>query len=390
MLQRTRSGGRRVRRERGAVISFLFVITLTNFLLVDEIASGSPQSLHPRSSSQSLSSSSSSSSSIDASSYPHSNDNETPQLLIISLDAFRYDYYDTFPMRSLTSLARKGVHAVNGLKGVFSTVTFPSHWTLATGLYEESHGLIGNSFFDPVTKSTFGKSSNERHWFGGEPIWVTAKRHGKRTGVFYWVGSGVDYGKECNPDFNIQPYSSKVPFSKRVDTVVKWLSEDKIDLAMMYYEQPDKAGHDHGAGSLAVMHKLREIDDELERMFQMLEERGIMNKINIIVTADHGMVNMTDEHAGIILYEDDPEITICTERISGYGIVLHFWTKPGREENLVTYLRKLSYDTGGHFDVYSKDEIPERWHYRNHVRIAPVIAVAHAGHAFQILKVRNI
>ncbi|CAH1795669.1 unnamed protein product, partial [Owenia fusiformis] len=32
-----------------------------------------------------------------------------------------------------------------------------------------------------------------------------------------------------------------------------------------------------------------------------------------------------------------------------------------------------------HFDIYRKEEIPERWHYQNHHRIAPLIVQAHSG-----------
>ena len=31
----------------------------------------------------------------------------------------------------------------------FQTKTFPNHWTMVTGLYEETHGIVANQFYDP-------------------------------------------------------------------------------------------------------------------------------------------------------------------------------------------------------------------------------------------------
>jgi len=42
-----------------------------------------------------------------------------------------------------------GVYLPAGLKSAFVTKTAPNHYTLATGLWEESSGVVGNDFFDP-------------------------------------------------------------------------------------------------------------------------------------------------------------------------------------------------------------------------------------------------
>lgn len=344
----------------------------------------------PTSGSPALSSLSSSSSSGNKGSHKRQEGKAAPQLLVISLDGFRYDYYDHVYLKSLRSLASSGVRARNGIKGVFSTQTFPSHWTIANGLFEESHAIIGNTFFDPVTNDTFTKRSNERHWFGGEPIWVTAKKAGKSVGIFFWIGSTVDYGKH-NPDHSL-PYNESVPLRERVDTVIKWLAEENLDLALMYWHQPDSAGHAYGALSNEVIKELEHIDVELERMLGLMRENEILNNTNIIVLADHGMMNRTNNHetSGIIeipIY--DPEISQSVDRIVEGAVVTHFWTKAGQEseDRLIDHLRRLDDQTGGHFSVYLKEELPSRWHYGDNARVAPVVAVADPGFQFLLLKV---
>jgi len=56
----------------------------------------------------------------------------------------------------------------------FPSKTFPNHYTLVTGLYPESHGIVSNTFYDPVLNKTFTISdteavSNAAFW-GGEPV----------------------------------------------------------------------------------------------------------------------------------------------------------------------------------------------------------------------------
>ena len=51
----------------------------------------------------------------------------------------------------ITSNGIKAKHLLN----TFVTKTFPNHFTLVTGLYEESYGIVANTFFDPVFNDTF-------------------------------------------------------------------------------------------------------------------------------------------------------------------------------------------------------------------------------------------
>ena len=81
---------------------------------------------------------------------------------------------------------------------VFVTKTFPNHWTIVTGLYEESHGIISNKFYAADLGkefNAFGRPAYKWAWdpkfWGGEPIWKTNERQGGKSGSFYWVGSEV-------------------------------------------------------------------------------------------------------------------------------------------------------------------------------------------------------
>jgi predicted AlkP superfamily pyrophosphatase or phosphodiesterase len=67
-----------------------------------------------------------------------------PYLVVLSMDGFRWDYPDLFPTPNLHSIMEKGVHA-KSLVPAFPSVTFPNHYSMATGLYPDHHGIVNNN-----------------------------------------------------------------------------------------------------------------------------------------------------------------------------------------------------------------------------------------------------
>ena len=70
-----------------------------------------------------------------------------PTVILVSLDAFRWDYAERAATPALDSIAAAGVRA-KGLIPVFPSKTFPNHYSMATGLYPENHGIVSNVFYD--------------------------------------------------------------------------------------------------------------------------------------------------------------------------------------------------------------------------------------------------
>ena len=117
-------------------------------------------------------------------------------VVLIGLDGFHPSYLERPQSRHLRELASAGVRA-RSLIPVFPTLTFPNFYTMATGLYPEHHGIVSNTMVD----SSLGRFTlrdraavRDPRWWGGEPIWVTAVRQGKRAATFFWPGSDVAIG----------------------------------------------------------------------------------------------------------------------------------------------------------------------------------------------------
>ena len=66
--------------------------------------------------------------------------------VIVSLDAFRWDYPAMYDTPNLNQMAREGVKAT--MLPSYPASTFPNHYTLATGLVPDHNGIINNTFWD--------------------------------------------------------------------------------------------------------------------------------------------------------------------------------------------------------------------------------------------------
>uniref|UniRef100_A0A4W5JUK2 Ectonucleotide pyrophosphatase/phosphodiesterase 2 n=1 Tax=Hucho hucho TaxID=62062 RepID=A0A4W5JUK2_9TELE len=113
-----------------------------------------------------------------------------PPLLMVSVDGFRASYMKrgSTVIPNIEKLRACGTHAPY-MRPMYPTKTFPNLYTLATGLYPESHGIVGNSMHDPVFDANFnlrGREKLNHRWWGGQPIWITAVKQGVKAGTFFW------------------------------------------------------------------------------------------------------------------------------------------------------------------------------------------------------------
>jgi hypothetical protein len=77
-----------------------------------------------------------------------------PTTILISLDGFRADFLNRGITPALNAFIASGV-SPRWMLPSFPSVTFPNHFTLVTGLYPESHGIVSNQFWDPELQEEF-------------------------------------------------------------------------------------------------------------------------------------------------------------------------------------------------------------------------------------------
>ncbi len=222
-----------------------------------------------------------------------------PTVILISLDGFRFDYVERFQPENLQKFILDGI-AANSLIPSFPTKTFPNHYTIATGLRPEHHGIVDNSFYDPKKDQEYRINKRELvtdgSWYGGTPLWVLAENNGMKAASYFFVGSEADV-QGVRPSYYYD-YDGRVNNLTRVSKVFEWLQmPDSIrpQMITMYFSDMDDVGHTYGSANNAQLSKrLVQLDRELGALFEGV--KSLDQDVNIIIVSDHGMADVPLEN----------------------------------------------------------------------------------------------
>lgn len=116
-------------------------------------------------------------------------------IILISIDGLRPEFYldDKYPAPHIQDMADNGTSA-RFVRGVFPTVTYPSHTTIVTGELPLSHGIYYNSPFEE------GGQTGKWYWdakeIKSETLWETVGKNGGTTASVFWpvtVNATIDY-----------------------------------------------------------------------------------------------------------------------------------------------------------------------------------------------------
>ncbi|KAI4876707.1 hypothetical protein NFI96_017986, partial [Prochilodus magdalenae] len=323
-------------------------------------------------------------------------------LLLISLDGLRAEYQHTWhSLIPVLDKLRKCGTSSSFMQPVFPSKTFPNHYSIVTGLYTESHGLVDNSMYDPVFDASFSLSSEEKdkpRWYLGQPIWHTAMYQGLRAGTFFWPGSDVKingsfpniyekydgysahYYTICVP----LVYNLSVPFEKRVFTVLKWLQlpdDQRPDFFTLYLEEPDKSGHNYGPVSGGLISAIQGVDKVIGQLMNGLKQLNLHECVNIIVVADHGMAETSCDKVEVLqdLVGDISHLYVYE---GPFGrIRARDATVPLDAAGLVANMTCKKPDQ--HIKAYLKRHLPQRFHYTKSRRIEDVNVLVNSNWLFE-------
>ncbi|KAF4796271.1 ectonucleotide pyrophosphatase/phosphodiesterase family member 3 [Turdus rufiventris] len=300
-----------------------------------------------------------------------------PPLILFSMDGFRAEYLETWSslLPNIGKFKTCGTHS-KYMRAVYPTKTFPNHYTIVTGLYPESHGIIDNNMYDVDLNAHFSLSGEEKFkpaWWKGQPVWLTAMYQNLKAGTFFWPGSDVPIEGTYPTLYNI--YNGSVPYEERISGILKWLDNaqpERPDIYTLYIEEPDSSGHSFGPVSAGVIKALQAADQALGMLMDGLKQRNLHKCVNLIVVADHGMEKT---YCSQLEYMTNyfKEVNFCiyagpAARIRAWNVPEDYFTfdSKGIVQNL-TCRRSPQ-----HFKPYLTPDLPKRFHYANNRRIDKV------------------
>lgn len=297
-------------------------------------------------------------------------------LILVSLDGFRWDYLQKFKTQTphLNELASRGVH-MERLIPVFPSLTFPNHYTIVTGLLPEHHGIVNNRMYDPNFKASFYIFDNpgptDGRWWGGEPIWVTAIKQGRLADCMFWPGSEAQIDGIRPTEW--KTFDAKVTPDEVVDTGLAWLQQtnQRPSLVTLYFHEVDTESHHHGVESSQVAQAVPEMDEAVGRLMDGLHRLQLDDVANVIIVSDHGMTDLSTNR--IIALSD--YVDLNSVQVDTWGAVAGLRPRDGNVDALYNKFAGKE----NHFKVYSRENMPARFHYTDNPRIPSVVLVADEG-----------
>lgn len=243
-------------------------------------------------------------------------------LVIISLDSLGYrdinEHQSELP--TLNKLVKGGTW-VKKIKGIYPTLTYPSHTTIVTGQYPNVHGIINNTKIQPQRRSP------DWFWYQRDvkspTLYDLARKQNLTTAAFLWpvtAGSKINYNlaeifpnriwtnqvlvslKASSPLFILemnkkygklrngikQPQLDDFITACAVDTI----KNKKPNLTLLHLVDMDSMRHRYGVRSDEAMAALHRLDNHVSQVIQATKEAGTFDDTNFVILGDHYQINV--------------------------------------------------------------------------------------------------
>ncbi|WP_022825639.1 alkaline phosphatase family protein [Hymenobacter norwichensis] len=248
-------------------------------------------------------------------------------VVLISIDGFRPDFYREakWPTPNLQRMAAQGTSA-DGVRGVFPSVTYPSHTTLITGVAPAQHGIYYNSPFEP--DGATGRWYWEENLIKTETLWDAVHKAGLKSASVMWpvsVGAPIDYNvpEYWSLDKNVDRFTpvrqqtmpkgllEEIELNATGKLTARDMSSDYVSgdengsrmaayilttykpaLLTLHVFGVDHAEHQDGRDGEHVRRALATADWVVGNIVEALAKAGIDKETAVIVTGDHGFVDI--------------------------------------------------------------------------------------------------
>ena len=226
-------------------------------------------------------------------------------------------------------------------------------------------------------------------WWTAEPLWVTAEHQGVRSAIHMWPGSEAHI-PDVEPTY-MDKYNGTEALSRKVDSVLRWLDlpgDDDVaatahhdlrpQFIAAYVPNVDSDGHLYGPNSTEIRATIADVDSMLTILVEGLLARNLTEIVNMVIVSDHGMATTSTKR---LIQLDDLIDMSLVDHIDGWPLRGLRLKDPDRDVPILYgHLSQEAAKTGG-FEVYTLETMPERYHFTQNDRIAPLWIVPKTGWA---------
>ncbi|KAI8855361.1 alkaline-phosphatase-like protein [Chytridium lagenaria] len=279
------------------------------------------------------------------------------------------------------TLVDKGVSAKAGILPVYPAQSFPNQYSMLTGLYPANHGIIGDYFHVPDVPSnngfnrftTFARNEsgtvNQPIFWGGVPLWVTIRRN------------NLDVG--THPPTYDQPFNRSQTDRQRVVTLVSWIKgvnlltnsvQPKPVFIATHFRDADANGTLFGpdVNSPNFREVLARVDSNFGFILDQIEEIGMTNSIDVVVTSDHGISPTPNNASFHLFYEDfldlsqvdivqNRPLTYVYPKSTSFDLNAFAETMRNRGDRVRTYIKgRTDSFAEGYTFFYRNESFPDR------------------------------
>lgn len=243
-------------------------------------------------------------------------------LVIISLDAlgFRDINEHQSELPTLNKLVNGGTW-VKEVKGIYPTLTYPSHTTIITGQYPSVHGIVNNTKIQPERRSP------DWFWYQKDvkspTLYDLARKQKLTTAAFLWpvtAGSKITYNlaeifpnriwtnqvlvsmRASSPLFILemnkkygklrngirQPELDDFITACAVDTI----KNKQPNLTLLHLVDMDSMRHRYGVRSDEAMEALHRLDNHVAQVIEATKDAGTFDDTNFVILGDHYQINV--------------------------------------------------------------------------------------------------
>ena len=297
-----------------------------------------------------------------------------PYVVMISFDGFKPEYLQRMALPNFKRVMARGVFSA-GMIPTYPSKTFPNHYTMVTGMRAETHGLVGNRFWDAAKNAAYSMSDThtvlDSSWYRGEPIWSTAEKQGMVAASFFWVASEANIAGARPTYYKV--YDGRVRNPARVDSVLAWLAfppAKRPHMITLYFSDVDGASHSFGPNAPQVDSAAARVDSALGRLLDGVDKLpDIKDRVYIVLVSDHGMApSSPDWYVGL-----DTLISMDGVQLGEAGPLANLYiTDAARRAPILrdSINRRL---TRGR--AYLRKDVPARLHYSADPRVGDVVVV---------------